>query len=138
MEVFQRLKVQRTRVELNSSLEFQSATESMAIHYGSLTVLSDVSVYLFLGFLLGEFEIGTEEVLGIDPRTRDTVDSHIVQKEQVGCDDGSALTHLLLCQKILLTTKPHSDGGEVIAQDNFEDLGGVLGLCLVHRAHPVY
>ncbi|SUZ71061.1 uncharacterized protein METZ01_LOCUS23915, partial [marine metagenome] len=76
VKIFQGLEIQRTRVELNSAPQLESATESVTVDYGTLTVFGDVSVYLLLGLLLGEPEIGAEEVLGIDPRTRDAVDSH--------------------------------------------------------------
>ena len=120
------------------ALKSQAAAEAVPVDYGSLPVLCNVSVDLFLGLLTRELEISAEEVLGVYPRARHAIDSDIVEQKQVWGDDGSALGDLLLREQVLLTSESHSDGIEVVAQYLLEDLGRALGVALVDRTHPIH
>ena len=81
MEVLEVLQVKRTGVELHRTPESQAVTESMPVHYGTLSILCDITVNLLLGLLSRELQIGPEEVLRLNPRTRYSIDADIIQEE---------------------------------------------------------
>ena len=68
----------------------------MPVDDTTLAVLSDIAIHLLLGLLTRELEIGSEEMLGINPSARYAVDSDIIQEQKIGSYDGPAFAILLL------------------------------------------
>ena len=53
----------------------------MSVYNTTLSILGDIAVYLLLGLLAWKLEVGSKEMLGIDPSARHAVNSDIIQEQ---------------------------------------------------------